>query len=172
MGADIWSAPRLLQRFILSRKEDYENRTWDLLLPVLEELNMKPVDVEYVKEGGEYYLRCYIDKDGGVGITDCEEVSRRIDPLLDAEDFISEAYTLEVSSPGLGRPIKRPRDFEYAAGREVELKFYRAQDGRKEYRGILRSWDKDSVEIESEDGGTETFLKTDLSMIRLAYDFE
>ncbi len=172
LGAAERSAPRLLQGNILSRKEEYEEKTWNLLLPVLEELGMKPVDVEYVKEGGEYYLRCYIDKDGGVGITDCEAVSRAIDPLLDRENFIDDAYTLEVSSPGLGRPLKRPRDFDYAAGKEIELRLYKAKEGQKEFRGILKNWDKERIEIETVEGLRETFLRSDLSLIRLAYDFE
>ncbi len=153
----------------MSRKEEYEEKTWELLRPILEELGLSAVDVEFVKEGGEYYLRCYIDKEGGVGINDCEAVSRRLDPALDREDFIAEGYTLEVSSPGLGRPLRRPRDFEYAAGRRIELRTYRAVDKKKEFTGTLLAWDKDTVTIRTEKGD-ETFSRKDLSLIRLALD--
>ena len=155
----------------MSKRETYEEKTWDLLQPVLEELRLRAVDVEFVKEGGEYYLRCYIDKDGGVGIDDCENVSRRIDPLLDTGDFIDEAYTLEVSSPGLGRPLKRPRDYEYAKDREVEIRTFKGIDGRKEWKGVLVSWDKDTVMIRDEAGEDRTFSKKEISLIRLAMDF-
>ena len=86
---------------ILSKKEAVEQKAWELLEGITKELSLVPVDAEYVKEGGEYFLRCYIDKDGGVMIDDCEAVSRRLDPLLDEADFIEDAYTLEVSSPGI-----------------------------------------------------------------------
>ncbi len=93
-----------------------------------------------------------------------------IDPLLDEADFISEPYTLEVSSPGLGRILKRPHDFEYAEGREVEVHTYRAIDGEKEFRGVLKAWDKNSVTIA--DGDRERiFEKNEISLIRLAFDF-
>ncbi len=153
----------------MSKKDDIEKKTYDLLLPILDELGMTAVDAEFVKEGGEYYLRCYIDKEGGVMIDDCEAVSRRLDPLLDEGDFIDEAYTLEVSSPGLGRVLKRPHDFEFAAGKEVELKTYKAVEGKKEFRGILKAWDSRSVVIETDDG-EKTFSRKELSLVRLAFD--
>ena len=155
----------------MSRKEDYEEKVWKLLVPILDELGMKPVDVEYVKEGGDYYLRCYIDKEGGVGIDDCEEVSNRLDPKLDEADIISDAYILEVSSPGLGRPLKRPRDFEFAMGKEIEIKTYKAVDGSKEWKGILTAWDKEKVRIQPEGAEEMTFTRTEISLIRLAFDF-
>ena len=140
----------------MSRKEIVEQKAWDLLQPITKELHLIPVDAEFVKEGPDYYLRLYIDKEGGVGIDECEQVSKAIDPLLDEEDFISEPYTLEVSSPGLGRILKRPHDFEYAEGREVEVHTYRAVDGKKEFRGALKAWDKNSVTI-AEGEGERTF---------------
>ena len=153
----------------MSRKEDYEEKTWELLVPILEELSLKAVDVEFLKEGPDYYLRVYIDKDGGVGINDCEEVSRRLDPMLDEEDFIDDPYILEVSSPGLGRPLRRPRDFIFAMNREIELRtFKKAEDGG-EFRGILRGYDDAHVTVELEDGERE-FARKDLSMIRMAAD--
>lgn len=154
----------------MSRKDTVEQKTWDLIGPVLEKMGMRPVDAEFVKEGGEYSLRIYIDKDGGVGINDCEAVSRAIDPLLDAEDFISEPYTLIVSSPGLGRILKRPHDFAFAQGREVEVRFYKALDGEKELRGILKRADTGHVTVEVE-GKDRTFDRAEISRIRLAVDF-
>ncbi len=156
----------------VSKKEQYEEKAWEILLPVLDELGMTPVDVEFVKEGGEYYLRCYIDKEGGVGINDCETVSRRIDPMLDEADFIDESYTLEVSSPGLGRALKRPRDFEYARGKEVELRTYRPVGGKKEMRGILTGWDDRTVTISKDGEEEQIFERGDISLLRLAFDFE
>ena len=147
----------------MSRKEIVEQKAWDLLQPITEELHLIPVDAEFVREGPDYYLRLYIDKEGGVGIDECEQVSKMIDPLLDEADFISEPYTLEVSSPGLGRILKRPHDFEYAEGREVEVHTYRAIDGEKEFRGVLKAWDKNSVTIA--DGDRERiFEKNEISV--------
>ena len=82
-------------------------------------------DVEYVKEGGNWYLRAYIDKPGGIGVNDCEVVSRELSDILDEKDYIEESYILEVSSPGLGRPLKKDKDFERSMGEEVEIRTYR-----------------------------------------------
>ena len=153
----------------MSRKETYENRTWDLLLPIAEKLGITPVDVEYLKEAGEYYLRVFIDKEGGVTIEDCETVTRELNLLLDREDYISEAYILEVSSPGLGRVIRRPRDFEYARGREVELHTYRPVNGKKDFIGILGEKEGKTVILETEEGPL-SFDQGDISVIRLTFE--
>lgn len=153
----------------MSRKETYENRTWDLLLPIAEEMGITPVDVEYLKEAGEYYLRVFIDKEGGVTIEDCETVTRELNLLLDREDYISEAYILEVSSPGLGRVIRRPRDFEYARGREVELHTYRPVNGKKDFTGILGEKEGKTVILETEEGPL-SFDQGDISVIRLTFE--
>lgn len=153
----------------MSKKEEIEMRTWGLLGSVCDAAGMRAVDAEYVREGGEYYLRCYIDREGGVRIEDCEAVSRALDPMLDEEDFIPDAYTLEVSSPGLGRQLRRPNDFAFAAGKQVELKTFRAVDGKKAFSGILTSYDDASVTIGGEDG-ERTFPRKDLALIRLAFD--
>ncbi len=153
----------------MSRKETYENRTWDLLLPIAEKLGITPVDVEYLKEAGEYYLRVFIDKEGGVTIEDCETVTRELNLLLDREDYISEAYILEVSSPGLGRVIRRPRDFEYARGREVELHTYRPVNGKKDFTGILGEKEGKTVILETEEGPL-SFDQGDISVIRLTFE--
>ena len=153
----------------MSRKETYENRTWDLLLPIAEKLGITPVDVEYLKEAGEYYLHVFIDKEGGVTIEDCETVTRELNLLLDREDYISEAYILEVSSPGLGRVIRRPRDFEYARGREVELHTYRPVNGKKDFTGILGEKEGKTVILETEEGPL-SFDQGDISVIRLTFE--
>ena len=100
----------------MSKASTYEAKTEQLILPILERMQFELVDVEYVKEGSTYYLRAYIDKEGGITINDCEAVAREMNELLDQEDFISDSYTFEVSSPGLGRPLKKEKDDEVFAG--------------------------------------------------------
>ena len=155
----------------MSKREDYEARTEALLLPIMEEMNFELVDVEYVKEGSTWYLRAYIDKEGGITVNDCEAVARRMNDLLDEKDFIADSYVFEVSSPGLGRPLKKEKDFARSLGEEVEVRTYRAIDRQKEFIGILKDYDKDTVTIEYEDGETMTFDKADIALIRLAFDF-
>lgn len=123
----------------MTKREEYESRTEKLMLPIVEEMNFELVDVEYVKEGGTWYLRAYIDKPGGIAIDDCELISRALSDELDAQDFIEDSYILEVSSPGLGRPLKKDRDFERSIGQEVEVRTFRAIDGQKEFTGILKN---------------------------------
>ena len=129
------------------------------------------VDVEYVKEAGNWYLRAYIDKPGGITVDDCEVVNRELGDLLDRDDFIDESYILEVSSPGLGRPLKKERDFIRSKGEEVEIRTYRMVDRQKEFRGVLKAWDKDTVTIETEDGQEQIFDRDNIALIRLAFDF-
>ena len=123
-----------------------------------------------MKEGSDFYLRCYIDRDGGVNIQDCETVSRALSDQLDAEDYIEDAYILEVSSPGLGRPLKKERDFERSLGEEVEIRLYKALNKQKEFTGILKAYDKDTVTLEM-DGAEEVFERGEIALIRLAFDF-
>ena len=104
----------------MTRREEYESRTEAFLLPVLAEHNFELWDVEYVKEAGTWYLRAYIDKEGGIAVDDCEVISRILSDWLDQTDFIEDSYILEVSSPGLGRPLKKERDFERSLGEEVD----------------------------------------------------
>lgn len=155
----------------MSKKEVYEQKTEELVEPITEELGFELVDVEYVKEGGTWYLRAYIDKPGGIAVDDCEVVSRRLSDLLDEKDYIDDAYILEVSSPGLGRPLKKEKDFKRSLGEEVEIRTYRAVDKQKEFTGILKEYDKDTVTIEYEDETTKTFDRGDIALIRLAFDF-
>ncbi|MCI8321875.1 MAG: ribosome maturation factor RimP [Dorea sp.] len=155
----------------MSKRESYEKRTEEILIPITEEHGCELVDVEYVKEGGTWYLRAYIDKPGGVSINDCEAVSRKLSDILDEEDYIDDSYIMEVSSPGLGRPLKKEKDFKRSLGEEVELKTYRMIDKQKEFTGILKSYDDDSVTVAFEDGTERNFDKGDIALIRLAFDF-
>ena len=155
----------------MSRREMYEQRTEKLLLPIIEEYQFELVDVEYVKEGGNWYLRAYIDKEGGITVDDCELVSRRMSSLLDDQDFIQESYIFEVSSPGLGRPLKKEKDYARSMGKELEIRTYRTIDKKKEFYGILKSYDETSVTIEMDDETEITFAKSEISLIRLAFDF-
>lgn len=154
----------------MSKHEDYEKRTEDLLLPIMEENNFELVDVEYVKEAGNWYLRAYIDKEGGINIDDCELVSRALSEKLDEVDFIEEAYILEVSSPGLGRPLKKDKDLKRSIGEEVEIRTYRAIDRQKEFTGVLKSFDEENITIDMEEKEV-SFARKDIALIRLAFDF-
>ncbi|MCC8081150.1 MAG: ribosome maturation factor RimP [Lachnospiraceae bacterium] len=154
----------------MTKRENYESRTEALLLPLMDEFGFELVDVEYVKEGGSWYLRAYIDKEGGITVNDCEAVARRMNDLLDEEDFIDESYIFEVSSPGLGRPLKKEKDYIRSMGKELEIRTYRAIDRKKEFFGILTAYTEDTVTIAS--GEKEiTFDKKDIALIRLAFDF-
>lgn len=135
----------------MAKKEEYESRTEELLQPIAAELGVEIVDVEYVKEGSDYYLRAYIDKEGGVTIDDCEAVSRKLDAKLDDADFIPDAYILEVSSPGLGRQLKKDRDLVREKGKMVDVKLYKAVGKDKELTGILEDFDAGSVTIRKDD---------------------
>ncbi len=152
-------------------RSEYEERTQKLLVPILQQHGFELVDVEFVKEGSSFYLRSYIDKPGGINVDDCETVSRALEAKLDEEDFISEAYVLEVSSPGLGRPLKKEKDFIRNEGKEIELRLYQSFEHEKEFRGILKSWTKDNVSIETDEGRVLTFEKKDLALVREAFDW-
>lgn len=155
----------------MSKKEVYEQKTEEILLPIVEEYGFELVDVEYVKEGGTWYLRTYIDKEGGISIDDCEKVSRRLSDILDEKDYIDDTYIMEVSSPGLGRPLKKEKDFKRSLGKEVDIRTYRMIDKQKEFTGILKDYAKDTVTIELENETLKTFEKGDIALIRLAFDF-
>lgn len=155
----------------MSKREVYEQKTEEILLPIVEEYGFELVDVEYVKEGGTWYLRTYIDKEGGISIDDCEKVSRRLSDILDEKDYIDDTYIMEVSSPGLGRPLKKEKDFKRSLGKEVDIRTYRMIDKQKEFTGILKDYDKDTVTIELENETLKTFEKGDIALIRLAFDF-
>ena len=155
----------------MAKGEQYEARVEAWITPVLEQHQCELVDVEYVREVGVWYLRCYIDKEGGITVDDCEVISRLLGEWLDKEDFIEDSYILEVSSPGLGRPLKKEKDFARSIGKDVEIRLYKAIDKQKEFTGTLTSYDADSVTLTMEDGSERTFEKSGIALIRLAFDF-
>ena len=155
----------------MSKASTYEAKTEQLILPILERMQFELVDVEYVKEGSMYYLRAYIDKEGGITINDCEAVAREMNELLDREDFIPDSYTFEVSSPGLGRPLKKDKDLERSLGESVDVRLFRAIDRQKEFTGILKAWDKETVTLEFEDEAELVIERANIALIRLAFDF-
>ena len=155
----------------MSKREVYKQKTEEILQPIVEEHGFELVDVEYVKEGSNWYLRAYIDKPGGITVNDCETVSRKLSDILDEKDYIDDAYILEVSSPGLGRPLKKEKDFKRSLGEEVEIRTYRMIEKQKEFTGILRAYDDTTVTIEMENGTEKTFEKGNIALIRLAFDF-
>ncbi len=155
----------------MSKREAYEARTEELITPILERMQFELIDVEYVKEGATWYLRAYIDKEGGITVNDCEAVAREMNEILDREDYIEDSYVFEVSSPGLGRPLKKEKDYVRSMGKELEIRTYRAIDKKKEFYGILTSYDEKTVTIETEDGSELTLEKADIALIRLAFDF-
>jgi ribosome maturation factor RimP len=137
----------------------------------MKENHYEVYDVEYVKEGGNWFLRCYIDKEGGITVDDCELVSRSLSDLLDKEDFIPDSYILEVSSPGLGRQLKRDKHFEKSIGEEVEIKLFKPLNKKKEYTGILFSFDQNVLTIELEDQTRMDITRSEISTVRLTFDF-
>ena len=154
----------------MSKRETYETKTEELLNPIVEKYGVEIYDVEYVKEGSDFYLRAYIDKAEGVNIIDCENVSRALSDALDKEDFIPDAYILEVSSPGLGRTLKKDKHLAKSIGEEVEIKLFKAVDKCKEFSGVLESFDAENITI-TEESGSRTFARADVALIRLALDF-
>ena len=155
----------------MSKRETYETRTEELITPILDRMNFELVDVEYVKEGGTWYLRAYIDKEGGITVNDCEAVAREMNEILDREDFVEDSYVFEVSSPGLGSPLKKEKDYIRSMGKDVEIRTYRAINREKEFYGILSAYDENTVTIKTEDGTEMTFEKSNIALIRLAFDF-
>jgi ribosome maturation factor RimP len=155
----------------LTKKEGYEQQTEALLEPILDEVGFELVDVEYVKEGSNWYLRVYMDKPEGITIDDCEMVSRKFSQILDEKDYIDGAYIFEVSSPGLSRPLKKEKDFKRNLDKEIEVRTYKAIDGEKEFIGFLRNYGDDSVTIEDENNVERTFNLSDTALIRLAIRF-
>ena len=151
-------------------REHYEERTEKLLEPIVNSFGFKTVDVEYVKEGSDFYLRAYIDKEGGITVDDCEKVSRRLEELLDKEDFIPNAYILEVSSPGLGRQLKKEKHYLSNIGETVDVKLYKPFEGRKEFTGTLVSYADEMFEFDIE-GNIIKLEASKISKICLHFEF-
>ena len=144
----------------MSKRNDYEKRTEELITPILDREGFELVDVEYVKEGSEYFLRAYIEKPGGI-----------MNDILDRENYISDAYTFEVSSPGLTRPFKKDRDFERNIGKDVDLTTYAPVDGAKEFTGILKAFDADTITLSYGEDGEQTFDRKNVNIVHPAIDF-
>lgn len=151
-------------------KKDFMTSVTSISEEVVSGLDYELVDVEYVKESGDFYLRVYIHKPGGINLDDCQIVSEKLSNRLDEEDIIQKAYYLEVSSPGLDRPLKTDKDLERNLENEVEVSLYKAMDGIKKYEGILKSYDGDSVELKTADKMVK-IPRESVSLIRLTIKF-
>ncbi len=146
-------------------KRKVEDIVSDLAEPIAEALSYELVDVEFLKEGANWYLRVYIDKPGGIVIDDCQAVSEQLSDKLDEADPIKQSYILEVSSPG-ERPLKKERDFERFKGEIVEVKLYQPLNGKKVYEGELLGLIDDKVNIKTDEGATMSFDKKDTALVR------
>ena len=155
----------------MAKANNIEAKVMPLLEPIVEANGLELVDLEFVKEGVNWYLRVYIDKDGGVNIDDCERVSRALEAKLDEHDPIEQAYILEVSSPGIDRPLKKESDFVKYQGEIIDVKLYKAQDGSKQYQGKLLGLEEGVLSIEEENGNVVKFEQKDIASVRLAVIF-
>lgn len=153
------------------KRTDIENLVESLSSEIAEGLGFEVVDVEYVKEGADMYLKVYIDKPGGINIDDCQLFSQRLNPILDEKDPIKEYYFLEVSSPGLNRPLKKDKDFERSIGSQVEIGLYAPMDGSKSYSGALLEYDGDKIVIEDESSNRVEIERKAIAKINLAVEF-
>ena len=153
----------------MSKSESYEAKTEELIQPLIDSRGFELVDVEFVKEGSDWYLRVYIDKDGGISVNDCEDISRAFNEILDREDYISEQYIFEVSSPGLTRPLKKEKDYKRSIGKLVDVKLYKQLEKVKELTGVLKDFDNATVIIETDSGELKTIDRTNIAKISLAF---
>ncbi|MCR1821776.1 MULTISPECIES: ribosome maturation factor RimP [Terrisporobacter] len=152
-------------------KKNIATEIEQLVLPITEANDLELVDVEYVKEGGEFFLRVYIDKEGGVSLNECELVTRALNPILDEKDPIKDNYYLEVSSPGLDRPLKKDKDFVKYQGRDVEIKLYKSMNGSKVHEGeLVGLTEEKNIKVIIDNEEVE-FNKKDVALIRLAIKF-
>lgn len=151
------------------KKQDIEKRTEELVQDIIDSGGYELWDVEYVKEGSDYYLRVYADKEGGIMIDDCVTISRALEAKLDAEDFIEEAYILEVSSPGLTRKLKKDKDYDRSIGKLVFVKLYKAGQGAKEFVGRLKEVDDKLLKLDI-DGDEVVLDRNNISSARLEYE--
>ena len=155
-------------------KKEIEETCEKLVTPIIEQFGFELIDVEYVKEGPTYYLRVYADKEGGITIDDCVEVSQLLSPKLDKYDKeFKDAYILEVSSPGLLRPLKKDKDFERNIGKKIEMKLFKPLEGTKDKELIaeLISYDTDSITVKNKDNEEMIILRSNISLARLFIEF-
>ena len=150
-----------------NKKTNTVERVWEIAAPLAEQLGLTIWDVRYLKEGSDWYLRVFIDKEGGVGINDCVEMSHALDKPLDEGDFIPNAYILEVSSPGVERELVRPEHFEKMAGQPVNVKLIRPLDGQREFAGTLKAYENGEITITLADESEMTMNKKDTAYVRL-----
>ena len=155
----------------MSKRETYEKKTEELITPLIDAEGFELVDVEYVKEGADWYLRVYIDKDGGITVNDCEKISSAFNEILDREDYIDDAYIFEVSSPGLLRPLKKDKDYQRNLGKLLEVKLFAPLNGVKEFEAELKSYDKESATLVMDDDTEVTVKRSEISLIRPAIEF-
>lgn len=155
----------------MAKGSNTEKKVLPLLEPIVEEKGLELVDLEFVKEGANWYLRVYIDKEGGVTIDDCEAVSRLLEEKMDEADPIEQAYILEVSSPGIDRPLKKAADFERFRGEIIDVKLYQAKDGRKQFQGRLTGYTDGVITLEEENGNKLEFEQKDTASVKLAVIF-
>lgn len=155
----------------MSKRETYEKKTEEFITPLIDAEGFELVDVEYVKEGADWYLRVYIDKDGGITVNDCEKISRAFNEILDREDYIDDAYIFEVSSPGLLRPLKKDKDYQRNLGKLLEVKLFAPLNGVKEFEAELKSYDKESATLVMDDDTEVTVKRSEISLIRPAIEF-
>lgn len=155
----------------MSKRETYEKKTEELITPLIDAEGFELVDVEYVKEGADWYLRVYIDKDGGITVNDCEKISRAFNEILDREDYIDDAYIFEVSSPGLLRPLKKDKDYQRNLGKLLEVKLFAPLNGVKDFEAELKSYDKESATLVMDDDTEVTVKRSEISLIRPAIEF-
>lgn len=151
--------------------ESIENKIEQLVMPIINENGYELVDIEFLKENSNWYLRIYVDKDGGFTIDDCEFVSKALGEILEKDDPIDKSYILEVSSPGLDRPLKKESDFERYKGEIVDVKLYKAINKVKQFQGILKGLKNNIVTIEDDTGKQLSFSRQEIAIIRLAVLF-
>ena len=151
----------------MAKRDDYEQKTEVLLVPIMERTGFELVDVEYVKEGSNYYLRAYIDKEGGILLEDCENMSRALDVPLDEADPIEQSYCLEVSSPGIERELTRDEHFNAMLGEKIKVRFIRPRDGKRDFGGVLEAFDGKQITLRLESGEGLCFEKKEASYIKL-----
>lgn len=152
-------------------KKSIEAAIEELVSPIVDDKGFEIVDIEYVKEAGEYYLRVFLDKEGGISLNDCEAVSRELSEILGVKDPIKDNYFLEVSSPGLDRPLKKDKDFVRYQGRDVEIKLYKPLNGSKQFEGELVGLNEDKNIVVIIDDNEVEFNKKDVALVRLAIKF-
>ena len=147
-----------------------EERVENLICKTVENLGYKLYDVQYAKEGKDYFLRIFIDRPEGIDLTDCEKVSNEINPILDEADYIKEMYFLEVSSPGIERILRKEKHFKQAQGKEVEVNLFKPIEKQKEYVGILEKWDEQNIYLQIEENEIKIERKN-ISIMKLKYNW-